>query len=201
MTATSKKAAWDEVNKIFPTDYERSAAESERAGYAIFRSTAEAVNAWISDLGDRLEINLPDGKTVNIWIEEPKEQSEDNMAARIEVLKRVQRLTYYYTEEYVKELDNKKREDAAVKELEEAKKAGDGEIRCMVLTAEHNAKVLMGCITDCITAVNTLKNRDKDVEDWMIAGINAMMDKVNGTGTIPYDLPLSICGLLCVQYQ
>lgn len=25
MTATSKKAAWDEVNKIFPTDYERSA--------------------------------------------------------------------------------------------------------------------------------------------------------------------------------
>lgn len=36
MTATSKKAAWDEVNKIFPTDYERSAAESERAGYAIF---------------------------------------------------------------------------------------------------------------------------------------------------------------------
>ena len=98
MTATSKKAAWDEVNKIFPTDYERSAAESERAGYAIFRSTAEGANAWISDLGDRLEINLPDGKTVNIWIEEPKEQNEDNMAARIEVLKRVQRLTYYYTE-------------------------------------------------------------------------------------------------------
>lgn len=201
MTATSKKAAWDEVNKIFPTDYERNAAESERAGYSIFRSTAEGVNAWISDLGDRLEVNLPDGKTVNIWIEEPKEQNEDNMAVRIEVLKRVQRLTYYYTEEYVKELENKKREDAAVKELEEAKKAGDGEIRCMVLTAEHNAKVLMDCITDCITAVNTLKSRDKDVEDWMIAGINAMMDKVNETGAIHYDLPLSICGLLCVQYQ
>ena len=84
-----------------------------------------------------------------------------------------------------------------MKELEEAKKAGDGEIRCMVLTAEHNAKVLMGCITDCITAVNTLKNRDKDVEDWMIAGINAMMDKVNGTGTIPlrsspFDLRIAV---------
>lgn len=201
MTVTSKKAAWDEVNKIFPTDYEMNAAESERAGYSIFRSTAEGVNAWISDLGDRLEVNLPDGKTVNVWIEEPKEQNEDDMASRMEVLKRVQRLAYYYTEEYVKELDNKKREAAAVKELEEAKRAGNGEIRCVVLTAEHNAKVLMDCITDCITAVNTLKNRDKDVEDWMIAGINAMMDKVNGTGAIPYDLPLSICGLLCVQYQ
>lgn len=201
MTVTSKKAAWDEVNKIFPTDYEMNEAESERAGYSIFRSTAEGVNAWISDLGDRLEVNLPDGKTVNVWIEEPKEQNEDNMADRMEVLKRIQRLAYYYTEEYVKELDNKKREDAAVKELEEAKKAGNGEIGCVVLTAEHNTKVLMDCITDCITAVNTLKNRDKDVEDWMIAGINAMMDKVNDTRAIPYDLPLSICGLLCVQYQ
>ena len=81
MTVTSKKAAWDEVNKIFPTDYEMNAAESERAGYSIFRSTAEGVNAWISDLGDRLEVNLPDGKTVNVWIEEPKEQNEDDMAA------------------------------------------------------------------------------------------------------------------------
>ena len=128
-------------------------------------------------------------------------KNDDNIVARIEGLKRVQRLAYYYTEEYVKELDNKKREDAAVKELEDAKKAGDGKIRCMALTAEHNAKVLMDCITDCITAVNTLKNRDKDVKEWMLAGINAMMDKVNETGVIPYDLPLSICGLLCVQYQ
>ncbi len=199
MTVTSIRDAWAEVQKVFPTDYEYSAERSERAGYPIYYSTA-GVNAWISDLGNHLEVNLPDGKTANIWIEEPKEQNEDNMA-RIEVLKRVQRLAYYYTEEYVKELDNKKREDAVVKELEEAKKAGDGEIRCMLLTAEHNAKVLMGCITDCITAVNTLKNRNKDVEDWMIAGINAMMDKVNGTGAIPYDLPISICGLLCVQYQ
>lgn len=201
MTVTSIRDAWAEVQKFFPTDYEYSAERSERAGYPIYYSTANGVNAWISDLGNHLEVNLPDGKTANIWIEEPKEQNEDNMAARIEVLKRIQRLAYYYTEEYVKELDNKKREDAAVKELEETKKAGAGEIRCMVLTAEHNAKVLMGCITDCITAVNTLKDRDKDVEDWMIAGINAMMDKVNGTGAIPYDLPISICGLLCVQYQ
>ena len=31
------------------------------------------MNAWISDLGNRLEVNLPDGKSVNIWIQAPAE--------------------------------------------------------------------------------------------------------------------------------
>ncbi len=212
MTVTSIKDAWTEVGKIFPTDYEYSTERSGRAGYPIYYSTAASVNAWISDLGNRLEVNLPDGKSVNIWIQAPAEDTTSNSTEntedtgsatkeeRRETAKRIQRLTYCYTKEYVKELDNKKREDAAVKEMEAAKTEG-GEIKCMVLTAENNARVMMNCITDCIAAVDILVNMEEDVDDWMIAGINAMLDKVWESHTIPFDLPTSICGLLGAQYR
>lgn len=211
MTVTSIRDAWAEAQKIFPTDYEHDAIRSERAGYPIYYSTANGVNAWVSDLGNRLEVNLQDGKSVKIWIQAPAEgatsdsteDTEDVWSAtrkeRRETAKRIQRFIYYYTKEYVRELDNKKREDAAVKEMEAAKE--DGEIKCMVLTAENNARVMMGCITDCIAAVNILTNMEESVDDWMIAGINAMLDKVHESHTIPFDLPTSICGLLGAQYR
>ena len=212
MTVTSIRDAWAEVQKIFPTRYEHDASRSERAGYPIYYSTAADVNAWISDLGNRLEVNLPDGKSVNIWIQAPAEaatsdstkDTEDSGSAtkeeRRETAKRIQRFTYYYTKEYVHELDNKKREDAAVKEMQDAATEG-GEIKCMVLTAENNARVAMGSITDCIAAVNILVNMEEDVDDWMIAGINAMLDKVRVSRGIPFDLSTSICGLLGAQYR
>ena len=212
MTVTSIRDAWAEVQKIFPTRYEHDASRSERAGYPIYYSTAAGVNAWISDLGNRLEVNLPDGKSVDIWIEahveattsNSTEDTEDTGSAtkeeRRETAKRIQRLTYYYTEEYVREMDNKKREDAAVKEMQDAATEG-GEIKCMVLTAENNARVAMGSITDCIAAVNILVNMEEDVDDWMIAGINAMLDKVRVSRGIPFDLSTSICGLLGAQYR
>ena len=205
MTVTSIRDAWAEVQKIFPTRYEHDASRSERAGYPIYYSTAADVNAWISDLGNRLEVNLPDGKSVDIWIQAPAEadtsdstkDTEDSGSAtkeeRRETAKRIQRFTYYYTKEYVHELDNKKREDAAVKEMQDA--------ATEVLTAENNARVMMDCITDCIAAVNILTNMEEDVDDWMIAGINAMLDKVYKGNAIPFDLPTSICGLLGAQYR
>ena len=212
MTVTSIRDAWAEVQKIFPTRYEHDASRSERAGYPIYYSTANGVNAWISDLGNRLEVNLPDGKSVNIWIQAHAEAATSDSTKdtegsgsatkeeRRETAKRIQRLAYFYTVEYVGQLDNKKREDAAVKEMQDAATEG-GEIKCMVLTAENNARVAMGSITDCIAAVNILVNMEEDVDDWMIAGINAMLDKVRVSRGIPFDLSTSICGLLGAQYR
>lgn len=68
MTVTSKRKAWQAADEIFPTDYMKDDARSERAGYPIYYSTADGVNAYICDLGDRLEVNLPDGSSVNIWV-------------------------------------------------------------------------------------------------------------------------------------
>ena len=107
MTVTSIRDAWAEVRKIFPTDYEYSIERSERAGYPIYYSKASGVNTWISDLGNRLEVNLPDGESVNIWIQAPAEattsnstknteETEDTGSAtkeeRRETAKRIQRL-------------------------------------------------------------------------------------------------------------
>ena len=46
MTVTSIKAAWAEVNKIFPSDYKHDPDRSDQADYPIYRSTAAGVNAW-----------------------------------------------------------------------------------------------------------------------------------------------------------
>lgn len=73
--AKNAQEAWDMVNSIFPTDYEKDEASSKNAGYPIYRSTAEdRYYDYICDLNDRLEINLHDGnRTINIWIVEDNE--------------------------------------------------------------------------------------------------------------------------------
>lgn len=71
-TVTSVNEAWNKANEIFPTDYLHDSDCTRRAGYDIYWSTRPGCNAWISDLGDRLEVNLPNGESINIWIEEPK---------------------------------------------------------------------------------------------------------------------------------
>lgn len=70
--------AWTKVNEIFPTDYAKDNDSSERAGYPIYRSTAEGhYYDYICDLNNRLEINLAEGnQTINIWII-AEEQGED----------------------------------------------------------------------------------------------------------------------------
>lgn len=74
MKAPTREKAWEMANSLFPTDYEHNSKYSENAGYPIYSSTADGVNAWISDLNCRLEVNLPDGKTVNIHIAETLEE-------------------------------------------------------------------------------------------------------------------------------
>ena len=41
MKVTSKQEAWNKVNEIFPTDYAKDEHSSNRAGYPVYRSTAE----------------------------------------------------------------------------------------------------------------------------------------------------------------
>ena len=81
MKVKSKQEAWRKADVIFPTDYMKDDIRSYRAGCDIYYSTAAGVNAWISDLGDRLEVNLENGEAVNIWIDEeprfPEYQLED----------------------------------------------------------------------------------------------------------------------------
>lgn len=73
-TVSSVKEAWELADSLFPTDYEKDDSSSERAGYPIYRSTAEGHwYDYICDLCARLEVNLSNGDTYNIYIVEPKE--------------------------------------------------------------------------------------------------------------------------------
>lgn len=83
MKVSSKEKAWEEVNKIFPYDYEKDEKGSANAGYPIYTSIAsEHPQNWISDLGNRLEVNLEDGSSTNIWIEEQGEDVEVTVIAK-----------------------------------------------------------------------------------------------------------------------
>lgn len=92
MDCNSRDAAWTMVNKLFPTDYEKDERSSTRAGYDIYRChgdrcPAELVNNWISDLGNRLEVNLADGTTINVWIMVTKpEFTEGEIADTLKVI-------------------------------------------------------------------------------------------------------------------
>ena len=84
MKVRSTQEAWNTADGIFPTDYEYDTERSNRAGYPIYHSTAEGVNAWISDLTDRLEVNLQDGRTVNIWIEQEEQEEQEEVVVETE---------------------------------------------------------------------------------------------------------------------
>lgn len=86
MKANNREQAWEIANEIFPTDYIKNEAKSERAGYDIYESTAEGVLAWISDLGDRLELNLDNGTTITIWINEKPKFKEWQIEDALQVI-------------------------------------------------------------------------------------------------------------------
>ncbi len=67
MKVDSMKKAWIEADRIFKGDYTWDGMLSSRAGYGIYTGT---LGGWISDLGNRLEVNQQDGTTINIFVEE-----------------------------------------------------------------------------------------------------------------------------------
>lgn len=79
ITVKTREQAWAEANRLFPTDYEQDEASTKRAGYPIYESTSSLNRSWISDLGNRLELNIwgDNGvETTNIWIEEDEEEKK-----------------------------------------------------------------------------------------------------------------------------
>lgn len=80
MKVRTKEEAWTIVDELMPTDYELDNDSVACAGYPIYRSTIQGVNAWVCDLNVRLEVNVPDFnggvKTVSVWFDEPADVTE-----------------------------------------------------------------------------------------------------------------------------
>jgi len=90
MKVSTREQAWQEVSKIFPTDYEKDEAESAKAGYDIYRHPTLNYYNRICDLGNRLEVLTGQyGNTVtNIWIEEPKKSVEDRILEELALIRK-----------------------------------------------------------------------------------------------------------------
>lgn len=80
-TAKNRSEAWRIADELFPSDYIHDSRRSKAAGYDIYYSTLPGCDAWISDLGSSLEVNMPDGDTIRVWI---TEESEEEINERIE---------------------------------------------------------------------------------------------------------------------
>lgn len=85
MKAKNRTEAWRIADALFPGDYELDQTRSKNAGYNVYYSTREGINAWISDLNTRLEINYHNGSSENIWIEE--ESAPVSMKASVRSIK------------------------------------------------------------------------------------------------------------------
>lgn len=102
MTVKSIQEAWDEVNKIFPYDYEKNETASKNAGYPIYYSTtSDHQNNWISDLGNRLEVNFEDGRSVNVWVNSEEYHHFEVTNEEYEKIKRIRALERLTKKQYI----------------------------------------------------------------------------------------------------
>ena len=73
MKATSERKAFEKAFEILGAGVEKDKEATKRAGYPIYRSAKNGAE-WVSDLGNRLEVNTADGQSVCIWIEAEAEE-------------------------------------------------------------------------------------------------------------------------------
>ena len=77
MTATTREKAWEKIREMMPSaNFAYSEQSSANAGYSIYRDENDFYN-YVCDLGDRLEVNISDGSTCNIWIIPETETKND----------------------------------------------------------------------------------------------------------------------------
>lgn len=124
------------------------------------------------------------------------EEKEEFSESRQKAIKRMYKLVYWFADEMLKEEDAEEREAAAFKKACEAE-PNKQQIR--VSAHDNNARVMKDCMREARDAAEFLRDKDNDIEEWQIAGINAMCDQCNIEKIIPYDLPTAIKGLLCMH--
>ena len=117
------------------------------------------------------------------------------MKCRKETITRMRLALANLSIEYMNDLEKAEQEREACKKAEES-----GEFTIMVLTGEQNAKVMLDCMKDMKEAIDFMNNTDRDVENWQLAGINAMFDQCNSEGIIPFDIGTAVCGILGTQF-
>ena len=113
---------------------------------------------------------------------EEKEEFSEN---RQKAIKRMYKLVYWFADEMFKEEDAEKIEAA---EFERKSKEEPDKLQIRVSVHDNNAMVMKDCMREARDAAEFLRDKENDIEEWQIAGINAMFDQCNTEKIIPYDL-------------
>ena len=162
MTVTTIEKAWEEANKIFPTDYEKDYAASERAGYDIYRHHTLNYYSRICDLGCRLEVITGEyGENVtNIWIV-PEEKDTDILGIRAKETGE---------NHYRIDLSNGKRIDI-VKDIEYNGSIWEWKIDTQIFSKDEYAKdYLKKLIAEKLTGIRIIYHEERKAPD--ICGVN-----------------------------
>ena len=139
----SKREAWEKVDEIFPTDYIKDEKGSEMAGYPIYRSTADGhFYDYICDLNDRLEVNLSNGNTVNVWFSEIYWE-------RVEMRTRISKLE--------DELENEKTEIFFLNREKEMLSNENAELKEKVEDLQRMVEYFRACSEECTEKLEAIK--------------------------------------------
>ena len=109
---------------------------------------------------------------------------------------RMHKLMSIMTLEYLADLEKAEEERKA---CEEAEKNNDPVV--MVLTGETNARMTLEYMKEIRKCINFMNDEKNEVEDWQLAGINAMFDQVNEDKFVPFDLAYAISGILGIVFD
>lgn len=132
-----------------------------------------------------------------VYVDKVEDKPQGELSEnRQKAIKRMYKLVYWFADEILGEEDAEEREAA---EFERQREAEPDKQQFRISAHDNNIRVMKGCIREARDATEFLRNKENSVEEWQIAGINAMFDQCNAEKIIPYDLPSAIKGLLCMH--
>ncbi len=163
-------------------------------GNNFYELTANGVTEfWSTKHSESRKYEEPQGEPQAAAQEEAAGKEDAHIERRKQVIKRLYSLVYWFADEMLSEEEAEAREAA---EFEREKAEKPGELIMRVSAHDNNARVMKDCMKAARDAANYLRDKENDVEDWQIAGINAMLDQCNKEGIVAYDMPYAINGLL-----
>lgn len=89
--------------------------------------------------------------------------------------------------------NKKSRRDGSGIQKEDSAEAG---VSASAGFCKSNRKELKACLNDLGDVMDFLKDGQNQVQDWQIAGMNAMLDQCAGGHAVPHEVPTAFKGLL-----
>lgn len=120
---------------------------------------------------------------------------ESVLRKREEMICRIQKMIYYFTGEmaFCVGQNKKSRRDGTGTQKENLAEPG---LSASAGFCKGSRKELKACLNDLDDVVNFLKDGQNQVQDWQIAGMNAMLDQCAGGRAVPHEVPTAFKGLL-----